>query len=37
MPFILPVAALLTVALTYETSKNAKRKFERKRKRKTAL
>lgn len=37
MPFILPVAALITVALTYETGKNAKRKFERKRKRKTAL
>lgn len=36
MPFILPVAALLTVALTYETSKNAKRKFDRKRRKKTS-
>ncbi len=28
------VAAILTAALTYETGKNAKAKFERKRKRK---
>jgi hypothetical protein len=31
MPFFLPLAALLSVALTYETSKNAKRKFDKKR------
>ncbi len=31
MPLLLPLAAVLTLALTYETGKNAKRKFDRKR------
>lgn len=32
MPFIpLGIAALLTLAITYETGKNAKRKFDKKR------
>jgi hypothetical protein len=39
MPFFFPlatgIAAVLTLALTYETGKNAKRKFERKNARNT--
>ncbi len=31
MPLLLGVAAVLTLALTYETGKNAKRKFDKKR------
>jgi len=32
MGFLLPLAAILSMAITYKTSKNAKRKFDKKRK-----
>ena len=35
MGFFLPLAALLSAAITYETSKNAKRKFDKKRRKNT--
>lgn len=37
IPIATGVAAILTAALTYETGKNAKRKFERKKSRKKAI
>ncbi len=37
MGFFLPLAAILTAALTYETSKNAKRKLDRKRRKKSDI
>ena len=36
-PIASGLAAVLTVALTYETGQNAKRKFDKKRKRKDSL
>ncbi|AHJ13986.1 hypothetical protein SMUL_2747 [Sulfurospirillum multivorans DSM 12446] len=39
MPLLFPlgIAAVLTLALTYETGKNAKRKFDKKRAKTTKL
>jgi len=36
MGFFLPLAAILSAAITYETSKNAKRKYDRKKRKQTS-